>query len=493
VSGARPASDHAPLIVVSNRLPYDLARRGSKPPKRNVGGLVSALEPVLERRGGLWLGWDGAQLPSSTAVKQALARPRTMRLRSGVALCGVPLTEREFQRFYNGACNRALWPLFHDFPGRAVYHSDDWKVYVQINRRFAEACAARARRGDRLWIHDYQLMLVPTFLRELGLRNWIDFYLHIPFPAAEIFRALPWRDEVVRSLLSADALAFHIDRYRDNFVEAAAALVGSRVRDAGGSRAPLAIGRTTVAAEPIGLDVADFERLAVDAAVETRALEIRAAHRGRAVVFGAERLDYTKGLIERLLAVEAFVRAHPEAARRFVHIQVVVPSRHQVEEYRLLKRELDRQVGRINGELGADGWQPIHYHYRALDRRELVAHYRAASVAVVSPLRDGMNLVAPEFVASRVDGDGVLVLSEFAGVAELLRDALLINPNHVDSFGDALARALDMPVAERRERMARMRAVVQANTATEWAERCLRIGLPDVPCAPEDAPVEAPA
>jgi alpha,alpha-trehalose-phosphate synthase [UDP-forming] len=411
-----------------------------------------------------------------------------MRLRSGVALCGVPLTEREFQRFYNGACNRALWPLFHNFPGRAVYQSDDWKVYVQVNRRFAEACAARARRGDRVWIHDYQLMLVPAFLRELGLRNWIDFYLHIPFPPGEIFRALPWRDEVVRGLLGADALVFHIERYRDNFIDAATGLAGFAAHD--GS---LAIGRTTVAAEPIGLDVADFERIAADPGVIARAEAIRAAHRGRAIVFGAERLDYTKGLLERLLAVEAFARAHPDAARRFVLVQVVVPSRHQVEEYRLLKRELERQVGRINGELSSDGWQPIHYHYRALDRHELVAHYRAASVAVVSPLRDGMNLVAPEFVASRVDGDGVLVLSEFAGVAELLRDALLINPNHVDSFGAALARALEMPVAERHERMARMRSIVQANTAVRWAQRCLRVGEPDAPWAAEDATVETGA
>jgi alpha,alpha-trehalose-phosphate synthase [UDP-forming] len=428
----------------------------------------------------VWLGWDGASLPSKTAVRQALARPRALRLPTGVTLCGIPLAEREIQRFANGACNRALWPLFHDFPGRAVYRADDWEAYVQVNRRFAECIAARARRGDRIWIHDYQLMLVPRFLRELGLRQRIDIYLHIPFPPGEIFRALPWRDDVLAGLLAADGLAFHIERYRDNFVQAARTL-----RAEPGLRGDAqAVGATALAVAPIGLDVAAFESLASDRSVQERARAIRGSFGGRAVFFGAERLDYTKGVLERLLAVERMLRTSPELAGRLVHVQVVVPSRHNVEEYRALKREIDREVGRINGEFGSYGWQPIHYRYRALDRAELVAHYLAASAAVVSPLRDGMNLVAPEFVASRIDGDGVLVLSEFAGVAELLADALLINPNDLDAFGHALERALTMGRDERRARMARLRAVVAANTATSWARRCLEAGLDAAPVPP---------
>lgn len=461
------------LVVVSNRLPYDIGREpGRGSPKRNVGGLVNAIEPVLAERGGLWVGWDGAMLPSAAAVAQQWARPRSTRLPGGVVLCGVPLSERDVTRYYHGTSNRAIWPLFHDFPGKAVFEPEDWVAYREVNRRFAEATLRHARRGDRIWVHDFHLMLVPRMLRELGFRGRVDFFLHIPFPPAEIFRVLPWRDEVLQGLLAADTVVFQVERYRRNFVDSVRSL-GAVPREEGEARAFV---------EPIGIDVADFIRLAGDPGARARAAQIRRAYGNRPILFGGERLDYTKGILERLLAVERMLRANPARAGSFAFVQVVVPGRHQVEEYRQMKREIDRNVGRINGEWGAEGWVPVHYRARALDRAELVAHYLAASVVLVTPLRDGMNLVAPEFVASRLDGDGVLVLSEFAGVAEYLSGALRVNPNDVEGFAATLARALAMPEPERRERMARMRPFVDANPATAWAERCLALasGAPSI-------------
>lgn len=477
------------LLVVSNRLPFDIGRIGGAP-RRNVGGLVNALEPVFTERGGTWIGWDGITLPNARAVENVLAQPHTLRLPSGVELCGVPLSERDVARYYNGLCNRALWPILHDFPGKGAFDPDDWERYVRVNRRFAEVVLARSVPDDRIWVHDFQLALVPRFLRELGFAGRVDFFLHTPFPPTEIFRTLPWRLEIMRGLLAADTVVFHIPRYRDNFADAAVKIAGATVSPlTGAGRIDLTHpeGATRIAAEPIGIDVEGFTALAASHEARSRARRIRAAFGERAIVFGAERLDYTKGVLERLLAVERLLRLHPETAGTFVLVQVVVPSRHVVEEYRRMKRDIDREVGRINGEFGVDGWQPVHYRYRALDRAELVAHFLAASVALVTPLRDGMNLVAAEFAASRVDGGGVLVLSEFAGIADVIEGALLVNPNDIESLARAVHRALRMPPDEQRDRMNLLRPTILANPASAWAERCLAVGSSAHPESESDA------
>jgi trehalose 6-phosphate synthase len=477
------------FLVVSNRLPYDIGRAASTH-KRNVGGLVNALEPVFTERGGTWIGWDGITLPNVRAVEEVLARPHTLRLPSGLTLCGVPLSERDVARYYNGLCNRALWPVLHDFLGQGTFDPDDWERYVRVNRRFAEVTLSRTRRGDRVWVHDFQLTLLPRSLRELGFAGRVDFFLHTPFPPAEIFRTLPWRLEILRGMLAADATVFHIPRYRDNFADAAVSIAGAAASgpDAEG-RIDLrhAEGATRIAAEPIGIDVGAITAVAASRPAQVRARRIRAAYGGRPIVFGAERLDYTKGILERLHAVERMLRLHPEMAGSFVLVQVVVPSRHVVEEYRRMKRDIDREVGRINGEFGVDGWQPIHYGYRSLDREELIAHYLAASVALVTPLRDGMNLVAAEFVASRVDLGGALVLSEFAGISEVLDGAVLVNPNDVDALAAAVRGALAMGAEERRARMERLRPAVLANSAQDWAARCLAVGSPMSDAIPDGA------
>jgi trehalose 6-phosphate synthase len=472
--------DNQALVVVSNRLPYDLPRKsGDRLPKRNVGGLVSALEPVLAERGGSWIGWDGLTLPSAGEVARVVSRPRTFKTETGVDLYGVPLSEREIGRYYHGFSNRTLWPLFHDLLPTAVFNPEDYGAYVRVNRRFAETAIARVGSGDRIWVHDYHLLLVPSYLREMGFRERIDFFLHIPFPAPAVFRALPWREPVLRGLLASDTIAFHTHAYRDNFVTVAETLLGARAIPVGEDDFVLEHrrGHTVVSVAPIGVDVAEFERIANLDSVAGRIAKIRASHGGRKVVFGADRLDYTKGIKERFLAIEKLLETRPLLAGKFTMVQIVVPSRHQVEEYRRLKREIDEDVGRINGKFGIEGWAPITYRYRALDREELIAQYRAASVALVTPLKDGLNLVAPEFVAARVDNDGVLVLSEFAGVAEHLPGALLVNPYDHEECANAIAAALEMHEEERRARMGALRRHVSANPVSAWAHRCLDLRL----------------
>jgi len=468
------------LVVVSNRLPHTLRRKSfDRPSRRNIGGLVTALEPVLAERGGSWIGWDGAPLPTMKAVATALALPLQQETEAGATLHGVPLSEREVALYYNGFCNRAVWPLFHDFPGRAVFSPDEFAVYQRVNKRFAEVVLARASDNSRIWVHDFQLMLVPRYLRRFGFKGRIDFFLHIPFPPPEIFRALPWRSEILAGLLGADGVAVHVPLYRDNLVRCAAEIVHAAVvgHDAdGGSTLSFEGEGTTVRAVPIGIPVEEFEAIARRPEVRSRAQRIRVVHGNCRILFSADRLDYTKGIRERFQFVDHYLKSHPEAAGRIVLIQIVVPSRHQVEEYRVMKREIDREVGRINGEHGREGWVPIHYRYTALDRDELVAHYLAADIALVTPLRDGMNLVASEFAAARIDEDGVLVVSEFAGIADRSPGAILVNPYDLDGCTAAVSAALAMDPVQRQERMARLRERVHANPASRWARRCLENG-----------------
>lgn len=472
-----PGGSAEPVVVISNRLPYNLPQPGvDETPKRNVGGLVNAVEPALAARGGQWVGWDGTVLSSLGSVQTALASPRRWTSPDGVRFVGVPLSERELSRFYHGFCNRALWPLFHDFIGKATFQPEEFTLYERVNRRMAERALAIASPGSRIWVHDFHLLLVPKILRELGFRGRIDFFLHIPFPPAEIFRALPWRERLLEGMLAADSVGFHVERYRDNFVRTARSLLSMEIVPLHPHVACVSPTCSTLATvSPIGIDVADFERIAAQPSVVARARRIRAAHGGRRLLFAADRLDYTKGIRTRLQTIERLFDLHPRWAGKVDLVTVVVPSRHQVEEYRALKREIDREVGRINGERSEDGWVPIHYRYRALDRRELVAHYLAADVALVTPLRDGMNLVASEYAASRIDGDGTLVVSEFAGVADGLTGAFLVNPYDLDGVAGTIAQALEIPEAERRLRMAQIRERVRDRTATSWADACLGV------------------
>ena len=422
------------------------------------GGVVAALAPILQQRSGSWVGWTG--------VADFAPEPFT---HDGIDQRPVPLSEGDLEDYYYGFCNETLWPLYHDALRTPQYHRHWWGPYQAVNRRFADETARAVDPGDVAWIHDYQLQLVPVMLRELTTDVTIGFYLHTPFPPVELFARLPWRREVLEGLLGADVIAFQTRLGRHNFARCARRFAGAE----GGTR-QLRIGDRIVRLKtaPISIDSKRIAESARSPSVKQHAARLRdELGRDRTVVLGVDRLDYTKGIDVRLRAFETLLASHP--ADDLVFVQVAVPSREEIGDYSTMRNEIEQIVGRINGAYGRPGHVPVQYLYRSLPFEELVAYYTVADVMTVTPLRDGLNLVAKEYVASRVDGDGVLILSEFAGAAQELQSAVLVNPFHLDAVATALEAALSMPKEDLQQRMRRMRRHVQTHDVFDWAQRCL--------------------
>jgi trehalose 6-phosphate synthase/phosphatase len=382
---------------------------------------------------------------------------------SGVTYRGVALSARDVAAYYGGFSNRTIWPLFHYFVGHTQIDADTWRIYERVNERFARLASETGGPSDLVWIHDYQLLRAPYHLRALGDHRPLAFFLHIPFPAYDVFRILPWARPVLRGMLAADLIGVHVPEYADHLLTCAERLLGCEVDRAAGV-VEFEGRRVAVQAHAIGIDADRMEALATRAEPEEEV----------ALVVGIDRLDYTKGVHERLLAVERFFDRYPAFRRRVSFTQLLVPSRERVAEYQALKREIDETVGRINGRFSEAGWAPIRYMTRSLDPAALAALYRNARVALVTPLRDGMNLVAKEFVAAQVDDPGVLVLSELAGAADELQEALLVNPFDIDAVADALNRALTMPEDERLARMSALRDRVRKGSVHNWVKGFLQ-------------------
>ncbi|MDH3496026.1 MAG: trehalose-6-phosphate synthase [Gemmatimonadota bacterium] len=451
-----------PILIVANTLPVRRAPQHSRRPwVPSPGGLVTALGPVVAEAEGAWVGWTGT----------AGRAPRPFIL-DGITNVPVSVTADQVEGSYEGFCNRTLWPLYHHAVRQPEYHRHWWRAYVSLNERFADVAARTAARGARVWVQDYHLQLVPALLRARRPDLRIGFFLHIPFPPSELFLHLPWRRQVLEGLLGADVIGFQTATAATNFRRLASALTDAR---RAGSALQLAGRRVRVGAFPISIDTAGYEALARSADVQRQLAALHASvGRGRRVLLGVDRMDYTKGIPQRLEAYGELLARGRRYARESVLIQVAVPSRERIAEYRTLRREVDALVGRINGQFGQVGLTPITYLRRSLDRDELVAMYQLADVMVVTPLADGMNLVAKEYVASRVDGDGVLVLSQFAGAAAGFRAALSVNPHDVDGMADALQQGLEMPRAERRRRMRSLRGAVRRHSVQDWAAAFLR-------------------
>jgi len=448
------------LVIMTNREPFSLSSaRGSLRLKRNSGGVVSALLPVVETGGGRWLAWH----TGTPEERQELTR-RVPYLEL------VDVSADEVRSYYEGFANGALWPLFHYALDRCRFSNDDWDTYVRVNERFADQLGDA---GDALvWVHDYQLCLVPRLLRERNVPlHRLAYFHHVPFPPPDVFRVLPWHRQILEGLLGADQIGFHTESYVINFLRACELLPDAQVDFQ--ARVVHYAGRSArVGAFPIGVDAPAIEKLAQRPSMTGEAQAIRTALRVDKLLLSVDRLDYTKGIAERFEAIDRFFTVHPQLKGVVSLLQIAVPSRTAVTEYRRLKKEVDELVGRVNGKHAEPGWQPIHCTYRSFSLPRLVAHYRAADVALVTPVRDGMNLVAKEFCASRVDDDGVLILSEFAGAAESLgRGTLTINPLDVRQFVAAIERALMMKRGERRERMAWLRRTVAANDISGWVNR----------------------
>jgi trehalose 6-phosphate synthase/phosphatase len=457
---------HEPRVVlVSNRLPVSVTLTADDVNVRpSSGGLASGLRSVHSSGKSSWIGWPGIDVPAEEdrlRVDAALAEHRVV---------PVHFSAEETERFYEGVANGVIWPLFHYLLDRVPASILHWEDYVRANERFADAVAAEARANDLIWIHDYHLLLLPGMLRERLPDARIGFFLHIPFPSSEVFRVLPHRESVLGGLLGADLIGFHTFNDQRHFSAALLSVLGletevDRIEVAGRS--------AQLRVLPMGADVRGFTDLASQSAVDEQSRKLRAAHEADKLVLGVDRLDYTKGLSHKFLAVERLLERNPQYRGKFRLLQIAVPSRENVSAYRELKREIEEIAGRINGAYGTLHSAPIHYVYDSVNETELAGSYRAADVMLVTPLRDGMNLVAKEYVASRVDGDGVLVLSEFAGAASELADALIANPYDVSAIAAALDRALTMPETERRARMAALREHVLARPVELWADSFL--------------------
>ncbi len=457
------------VIIVSNRLPVTVTSvDGVLHATPSAGGLATGLRGHHERSGGLWIGW-----PGFTSLLGDVPDAELQRLLAPLGAVGVPLSADEITRYYEGVSNGVLWPLFHYLLDQMPLRVEHWDAYVAANARFADAVVRHHRRGDVVWVHDYQLMLVPAMLRARVPDARIGFFLHIPFPSAEIFAALPQRAELLRGLLAADLVGFHTATYARHFARSVLRVLDTEADEVESpTRIEHANGVTRVGVFPMGVDAAAIGAEAAGRNVDDAIRQLRPTA-DEALFLGVDRLDYTKGIPRRLLAFEQLLVEHPELHDRVRLVQIAVPSRGGVRAYQRIRRSVESLVGRINGRFGTARWSPVHYMHRSVTSTELFALYRAATVLLVTPLRDGMNLVAKEFVACRADEDGVLVLSEFVGAAAELRDAVQVNPYDVDGTAAAYYRALTMPREERRERMARMRSRVSEYDVHAWSSAFL--------------------
>lgn len=470
------------VLIVSNRLPVTVRINGNGPTvEPSSGGLATGVSEPHRKSGGLWIGWPG----ETHSLKRAQRRALDAELQDR-GLVPIHLTRREVREFYDGISNSMLWPVLQYLIDRLPIDTPGWDTYRSVNKRFAQEVVARYQPGDTIWVHDYHLFLVPQLVREQLPNARIGFFLHIPFPSDDVFGILPWREEILRGLLGADMIGVHTTGYLRHFL----ASVRRFLRVEPSSNAVQHDGRTVrTGVFPIGVDVSSWEASAGSPAVAREVDEIRKEAGNRHILLGVDRLDYTKGLLRRLRAFERLLERDPALHDQVRLIQVTVPTREKAPAYEAFKRRVDEVVGRINGTFATANSMPIHRLHRSLEHSELAALYRAADVLLVTSLRDGMNLVAKEFVASRTDGDGVLVLSEFTGAADELTDALLVNPYDIDGLAATIERALAMPAAERRARMGSLRTRVREYDVHRWA----RTFLSELECSAPDRGRIAPA
>ncbi|WP_165066546.1 alpha,alpha-trehalose-phosphate synthase (UDP-forming) [Marisediminicola senii] len=478
----RPPGDYD-FVVVSNRLPVDrvVAPDGSASWQQSPGGLVTALEPVMRARDGAWIGWSGQPDLDFEPFDS-----------DGIQVVPVRLSARDVENYYEGFSNDTLWPLYHDVIAPPTYHREWWDTYVEVNQRFAEAAAAASAPGAVVWVQDYQLQLVPKMLRLLRPDLTIGFFDHIPFPPYGIYSQLPWRTQIIEGLLGADVIGFQRVADANNFSRAVRRLKGYTTKspiievplvdDSEGVRVTAPIRRAKefrpviAKAFPISIDSASWEDLARTPSVQARARQIRAdLGNPKTIMLGVDRLDYTKGIGHRLKAFGELLTDGSVAVEDVTLVQVASPSRERVQTYMRLRDEIELTVGRINGDFATISHTAISYHHHGYPREEMAALYLAADIMLVTALRDGMNLVAKEYVATRFDDDGVLLLSEFAGAADELSKAVLINPHDIDGLKEAILGAIAMPDRERSARMRSLRKRVLGNDVEKWSREFLDV------------------
>src|SRR6266705_268324 len=452
------------LLLVSNRLPVTLKRIGERLDVRvNPGGVAAGLASFYREHGARWFGWPGDVAPSESPEIAT-------RLEKEFECHPVFLPRKLARSFYAGFSNGTLWPLFHSFSTYARYSASEWAAYREVNERFADEVARALRPDDVVWIHDYQLLLVPQMIRERVPEARIGFFLHVPFPPYDVLRLLPWHRDLLQGLLGADLVGFHTYDYMRAFLSGVRRGLGLESRIG-----TIVMGHRLAQVDvfPLGIDYETFASTPISPATEHAIGRMRKGPGSSKLVFSISRLDYTKGIPQQVEAYGQFLATHPEWRRKVTYLLAVVPSRERVAEYARLKREIDENVGRINSRYGTMAWTPIRYLFRQLDFEELLGLYRTSDVAFIVPLRDGRNLVAKEYVASKQEPHGVLILSEMAGASKELLEALVVNPNDADEIVSAIGRALTMPVEEQAARIRAMQDRLRRYDARTWAMRFL--------------------
>lgn len=436
-------------------------RRGKLSFQESVGGLATGLGSIYRSRKSLWIGWAEVDL---NKVKEE-EREEILEKLSSRNLSPVFLSEHDVRDYYRGFCNQTIWPLFHYFPAYTVYNKRFWEGYKRVNEAFLDAVVKIAELDDTIWIHDYHLMLLPKLVRERLPDATIGFFLHIPFPSFEIFYLLPWRREIVEGLLGADLIGFHTYDYVKHFLVCVQRILGYE-----STLSQIILDGRLVRVEtfPMGIDYEKFARVENDSKVQMETEKIRKKVEQRKIILSVDRLDYSKGIPQRLEAFDIFLKKYPAYKEKVTLVMLAVPSRTEIERYTALKKEVDELVGRINGTHGTIGWMPIWYLYRFLPFETLVSLYRVADVALVTPLRDGMNLISKEFIATKTNGEGVLILSEMAGAAKELGEAIIVNPNNKEEVAQALKEALIMTKEEQIERNRMMQERLRRYNLERW-------------------------
>ncbi|KAA0197795.1 trehalose 6-phosphate synthase [Hyalella azteca] len=474
----------SPMVVVANRLPFVICKNsktGELTRKYSAGGLVTAVAPVVVETGGLWVGWSGLHLEDGiSAIPESSPDDKspTAGLRSDQVI-PVNLPRKQFDDYYNGCCNACFWPLFHSMPDKAVFEEDKWEAYVAVNEEFAKLTMDAVhkcyeRQPDQVplvWIHDYHLMYTANYIRNIcndeGLKVKMAFFLHIPFPSWDIVRLFPWASQLLQGILGCDSVGFHLEDYCINFIDCCHRILGCRVDR---KKRLIEHNKRSVSVHPLPISI-PYDRFVQMAEEAPEAIKNKNEQQ---LLLGVDRLDYTKGLVKRFKAFERLLELYPQHIEKVTLLQIAVPSRTDVKEYQELKEELDQIVGRINGRFTTPNWSPIRYIYGSVTHDQLAAFYRDASVALVTPLRDGMNLVAKEFVACQIKEPGVLVLSPFAGAGVTMQEALQVNPYEQNQFAKVIHRALTMPFDERELRMTQLRRREKIRDVNFWLREVLK-------------------
>ncbi|RDV80721.1 alpha,alpha-trehalose-phosphate synthase (UDP-forming) [Ammonifex thiophilus] len=460
------------LVVVSNRGPFVLKETATGVEKQwAVSGLVSAIMPLFRTTPGTWVAWGGRFASEKEAG--------TTYQEGNLKWVEVPLTRREVELYYDGFANQVMWPLCHHFLEKCVIDPDWWTGYREVNRKFAHLTGKVGYDADLIWVHDYHLALVPSLLRQQAFGKdspKIGLFWHIPFPGPDTWEVIPWSKEIIEGLLGADVIAFHVPKYVENFLQCVRAFTDATLLP--GGKLIFYQGRVVeVQAIPVGVNQELFSSLGKDPEIRRKAELIREQIGGEKLLLGVERLDYSKGVLDKLSAFERFLEKHPEYHGRVTLLQIAVPTRNGIGAYTELRRRVEALVGRINGRFSTPAWTPVRYFYRSFDQKELAAFYLAADVALVTPLRDGLNLVAAEYVVTKGEKPGVLVLSRLAGIACHLREALLVNPYNPEDMVEAIRQALEMPVEEQKKRLQALQQKLARWTAATWVRSFLKTTL----------------